>query len=660
MKITPLLFLLLTIGLNSFAQPSVNLNTSKDYFCSKERVTIYSNVSGGAINYEWAWTDSNRVSQIAKSLDSLVLEISHDGANDTAYTKVYMGVLGGTGYAIDSIELGVKAAPVIEFKSNLQLCCNSDSFHLDSALKASASKGGTWSSWYGNLINNSKFRPFDACGDQLFFTYQLTNSINCSSQDSAQITVNYLPAVALETITICDTAVEIDMEDEIVNIPGNTNNGAQQWECIQCNGYSTEDFIYNASNIPGVTDYRLLIGSSGYQRSGTGISDTITLKYTFTNVFGCSSVDTATIYVSNTINPKFNAGRNVCFDEGLIDLNQLFGVSVDYGYWEVMNGTGVRDSADLGGISDSSIINTLNSTPLATETSTPYYFYLRYYANISGCTGYRDTFLAIGKNPEITMPQLNSAYCNTQSNIELLASPAGGAWTISSNSNALSGTILSPTLLDGGESYTLYYQFTRGFSACSSIDSLSIEIEGAKEIQLPGDTTLFYPHSTEEIELLIKAETNEYVSDLVWTGIANPGSISYSADGDSSEVLLDLTSTDTTYYFFIVNCSSGITSGVCLNAEDEMTITVNRFGASVEHVKAVPLQVSPNPASNEIQTNILNEPEVEVIIINSVGQQVLTLNQSATESINIKDLVPGQYYILVRGNSVYSGTFIKQ
>src|SRR5690606_7236872 len=138
------------------------------------------------------------------------------------------------------------------------------------------------------------------------------------------------------------------------------------------------------------SDYDLRI-SKDYYTIQNGQIDTLVLEYTFIDAFGCRNTDTVKIQIWEVPVVTFGPGRPLCWDEGVINLDQLFDVKPLGGLWSVIDTAGYRSASSLGGLSGDGEINTTSSTPLSSPTATPNRYWLRYEHTLTGCYASNDT-----------------------------------------------------------------------------------------------------------------------------------------------------------------------------------------------------------------------------------------------------------------------------
>ncbi|MFY0644499.1 MAG: hypothetical protein JXR19_08535, partial [Bacteroidia bacterium] len=340
---------------------------------------------------------------------------------DTRY-RLYLEVTEGgvTCLDNDSVFIDVNPLPVIDLRSDYSVCCQSGNVSMLFNVITPGSPESTNGIWevptQPSWVTGHTFHADSACGPNsqpvtLFYTYQ-DPSTSCFNSDSMVITVDPLPEIEFREKVFCQDINEINLATELLVRPtaASINLGTPSWDCIECNGNNFANML-DDRGVAGIPNYWLLIDENTYTLKNDRI-DTVTLEFTFTNQYGCRRVDTVSFEIWEVPKIKFNAGRDLCWDEGDFDLNTLFDVNWNDGFWSMQNLAGYRDSLQLGGIVDSSHINTFNSVELANESTTPNSFYLRYNHYSTGCYAFNDTTLVINPRPDIGITPLDAAYCD--------------------------------------------------------------------------------------------------------------------------------------------------------------------------------------------------------------------------------------------------------
>jgi gliding motility-associated-like protein len=327
-----------------------------------------------------------------------------------------------------------------------------------------------------------------------------------------------------------------------------------------------------------IPNYWLDISEATYTIQNDQI-DTVILQFTFRNQYGCFKRDTVSFEIWRVPKIQFQDGRDLCWDEGEIDLNELFDVNWTDGYWTTPATAGYRDSSTLGGLTDSSMINTLNSVEL-NQGQTPNRFYLRYHHNSTGCYAFNDTTLLINPLPDvnITGPADDSKYCNTADPVALTATPGGGTWT-STDPAALAGSTFNPqsaTILNSD--IWIYYDYTNPNTGCESSDSTYVSVEPQPTVNIdPIDPFCRTKGSMTETIDLTATTTNIAADQLNWSAFALtslPGvSVSKSDNGASTSLTLNMNN-DTINEFYVNIATEFNANSACAQDQAEIVITV--------------------------------------------------------------------------------------
>ena len=172
-------------------------------------------------------------------------------------------------------------------------------------------------------------------------------------------------------------------------------------------------------------------------------------------------------------------------------------VNLEDGNWSVVDTSTAlfRDTTLLGGIIDGDSINTLASTPLADASSTPNSWWIRYTHTATGCPTSKDTFLRINPLPSLSLDLLKPQYCeiNLDPDTLLGATPSGatGIWTSTDPTAIIDDNKFSPSSASiVGAPITFYYTYTNPATGCSSIDSITSQVDPAPTLTLSDDITL--------------------------------------------------------------------------------------------------------------------------------------------------------------------------
>lgn len=404
----------------------------------------------------------------------------------------------------DTIHIAVHPLPNIDLGTDEIVCC--DFGVIDLRFKVNIPSGnpptGYWSSnLSSNLVTNGQFNTAIGCGfispsatsikTHAIYSYQEPTTL-CTNHDSIAITIKALPQIELDERTFCQDVDAIHLADEIVVRPSNVFIGTPSWRCLDSNSINnhfTRDMLENRGSL-FAPDYWLNVGKNAYTVQNTN-KDTIVLEFTYINSFGCRSRDTVNIILFEGPKLIFNTHRDLCFDEGVVSLNDLMDVNLTNGIWSVVDEPATyRDTLDLGGIQHNTI-NTTNSVPLLDETSVPNAWKIRYTHTSTGCLIFKDTTLRIYPLPRLDITPLSpNNLCETAPNVALQATPLGGTWSSNDVSAISNNNYFSPSnaTMIGDDTIKFYYQYTHAQTRCSNMDSTFGFVDPKPILILPNDT----------------------------------------------------------------------------------------------------------------------------------------------------------------------------
>jgi gliding motility-associated-like protein len=498
----------------------------------------------------------------------------------------------------DSMSVLVNQLPIVQLDNVGEVCCDYGPILLDNQILAPVggphSTGGWSTSPNPSLIDNSTFQTADACGlivapakfirTSLVYTYQEPSTL-CINKDSFIITVNGLPNTLLKEKQYCQDIGSIPLDNEVVLSPANTSLGFPSWRCLDSNSANnnfTADMLENRG-FSFAPDWWLNVGESDYEIQNDN-EDTITLEFSFTNAKGCSTKDTIDMVIAKVPKLTFSSHRDLCISEGEISLKDLMGVNLNDGTWSVVDtssGALFRNPALLGGIANGDTINTLASTPLATFTTTPNSWWIRYTHTATGCPTFKDTFLRINPLPRLTLDPLSPRYCETNADIRLSATPSGstGIWSATDPSALVGGNTFSPssaTLFN--TAITFYYTYTNPATGCSNTDSIASIVDLEPTLNLPPDETYCLNTPTETSRILTLPISGANTSGVSWFGANTYGNVARIATGSIDPVQNTGTITFTLQNqkadtFRIVGSAGGL--GSCAGNTDKFEIIFN-------------------------------------------------------------------------------------
>ncbi|MCB9244912.1 MAG: gliding motility-associated C-terminal domain-containing protein [Flavobacteriales bacterium] len=401
----------------------------------------------------------------------------------------------------DSVSVKVNPLPVLNMPANKSICCDAGVVNL--RLDENP-KGGTWScSANPSYVSSGYlFQTQLACGtnrtvNRVTYTY-VDPSTACVNRDSFTITVNPLPRVILRNGYFCQDKEIVNLASEIVSAPGNLNLGTQTWNCIDCGAYDWSKILFDLRGGVGFPEYVLRIDENNMPLSGKA-ADTIVIELVYRSGDGCYNRDTSTIAVTRVPKISFSPFRELCWDEGKVDLKVMSNVNPNDGHWAPY------DTTIFGYIPYNTARTAFSGSDLTGDTVNTMLLpaaggrvYMRYLHTRSGCPTYRDTTLIINPLPrpnidesvlDLGYPSPPYLFCETNPDVNMLATPAGGTWS-SPYSGAVVGRAFKPTASPTGTPFFIQYRFvdTKG---CRGSDSVQVLVEALPVLDIiSADTQL--------------------------------------------------------------------------------------------------------------------------------------------------------------------------
>jgi hypothetical protein len=515
MRILYLFLSFLLLSHFTYAQLTVKIKGGNQRICDGMSLTLTDSiVSGTPTSYTW---------------NSTVATFANSTSNTTSATfstsgNVVLKTEAGTNTFFDTIYVVVDTLPTVEVRGDLDVCCDYGIISLDSfILTKSIASTGNWScSSKPTWISSNHFFVDSACGLTSSSTYakytiQDTNT-GCFNSDSIRITVRPLPQIIVKEGDFCQDVNEINLKKQFVISPA-TFIGTPSWKCLDCNGNDFSKMLIDKGS-GGIMDYWLDVSKVTYTFKNAQ-KDTIKLEFNYTDAYGCKNRDTVSFRLWRVPEITFSSYRDLCWEEGKISLNTLYGVNITGGRWEVYDTLGFRLPNQLAGINGDTI-NTLNSTPLSNENAIPNKWILRYTHTSSGCPTLKDTTLRIFPSPKITLTDFDKNppnYCETNSNITLAGNPSGGSWSASDPSALTGGNAFNPSFARvQSKPIWFYYNYTSTTTGCKNIDSIYAIVDPAPRLNIPADTSFCKPLGSAQTNLsfAISAENN---STLDWFAV---------------------------------------------------------------------------------------------------------------------------------------------
>lgn len=445
-----------------------------------EVLTGFSPIAGGGETGVWTGQDVTIDGTFTPSVEGIV----------TLY-YTFTNVAGCSN--VDSLTVTVADPNVADAGLDLGLCLNAPIEQLEI--------GGTWTG--PNVTAGGEFTP-DAAGTyDLVFT---TGTGTCETSDDLQITVFELPTVdAGIDVFICEEdSIQLNavaasangptfgyewtgvaVSDPLFADPWVTPPATQLYSVTvtdEENCEATADVTVNVNSLPMVeagpdlvlcdqpipevlTGFSPLpdITETG-EWTGTGISDPIgeftspgvgeyTLYYTFTDIAGCTNLDSLVADVVAPVVADAGLPQEICLNNGAYQL-QGFNPLVD----ATWSGIGIID-ADLG-----------TFDPLVSGEGD---FTLTIEFGSGTCFSTDDMVITVLPLPVVTTIP-DPIFCGNDPIDDLGAfSPAGGTWEGPSITDQILG-VFDPSIGDG--TYDVFYWYTDPISGCADTSNVTVSV----------------------------------------------------------------------------------------------------------------------------------------------------------------------------------------
>lgn len=310
----------------------------------------------------------------------------------------------------DTLNLIVAPVPVTSFSGLAPSYC------VDGAAVTLAGLplGGGFS---GPGMNGLDFDPAIAGTGSHAITYSFTNAQGCTDSTTQTTTVNALPIVQITGLLplYCENSAP-------VAIGGNPAGG-----------------IYAGTGVTG--------GTFDPLAAGVGI---FVISYTYTDLNGCTAVDSFDVEVSQTPTAAFTGlAPAYCDNDGPVTLtgNPLGGV---------FSGPGISgnsfDPAATGGGANLEIVYLYQAGPNCSDADTQ--------------------LVSINPAPSVELTAAEDRICEDAAPIQLIGTPPSGTFS----GPGVTGNSFDPQASGPSNALTLFYQFTDA-NGCSNIDSTQIQVD---------------------------------------------------------------------------------------------------------------------------------------------------------------------------------------
>ncbi|MDB4107930.1 PKD domain-containing protein, partial [Bacteroidia bacterium] len=611
---TDTLFLWVNDTVTANAGPDQTLCAEDLYIISGNGLdTMVSGVSGF---YRWSNITTSGATSILGFDKTYELTADMDSTYRLELTVTQEGV---TCFDDDTTEIFVNSLPIVTLGSDQDVCCDYGDISLSFSIvtpTGNPSTGGWSCTSNPNLISSNVFNTSDACDliaapaksidINAVYTFMEPSTL-CVQSDSILITVNSLPNLILQEQNYCQDIGSIRLDDDVVISPANTSLGSPSWICLDSNNNNFVGNILENRGSQFAPDYWLNIDETRYTIQNPD-KDTLILEFRYTNEKGCKAVDTTSVIIWRVPKIVFNSNRDLCFDEGEIELDTLTSINISGGVWSCYDSLGFEPCAgnSLGGIVGDTI-NTLNSL----NDNAAHTWMLRYYHIATGCPA--ENFIPITINP-LPQPSIDpfvgnrTAFCETESDQPLTASPAGGIWTCD-DPTALVGSAFSPGSGSvQAQDLSIYYNYTNPVTGCKNVDSTIGRIDPSPSLNTPNDTAFCRQMSqnTVDINYNITGTNHNGLSWFTNNAFGNQSRMSVSTHSDVADEILTLNlqnnSSDT---FRIITAAAGLAA--CNAIDDFFDVIVNPI-PDVRLTNSNPNGCNPVSSDFDVQFNNTVDP----------------------------------------------------
>mgnify|MGYP006928157633 CR=1 FL=1 len=275
---------------------------------------------------------------------------------------------------------------------------------------------------------------------------------------------------------------------------------------------------------------------------------------------------------------------------------------------------------------------------------------MRYFHNGYGCPTFRDTTLTINPLPipQIVETPLRKVtlkepflLCETNDDIELVASPNGGVWSSIYPKVVLNDTF-KPNSSPTDTTFYINYDFT-SIKGCKGADSVSVLIEALQEVEILYPDTTLYRDSDFSIDVSAKVKN---AVNITWIPFAG-GNV------DSSKTLTTTFTAEVDYpneqdSCIIRNLYVQTDPGnACPFVDDLLTVTICRQkynpNSGIDSLHYASIGIYPNPSNGSFR---IDHPfPVKLTAINSVGQEV-EIEEMADNNFSLSPA--GLYTLILR------------
>jgi len=320
-----------------------------------------------------------------------------------------------------SMTIVVTPPPQVDAGPNINACAGGGAIDLPGT-----PVGGQWSA-EEEWVENNRFYPGRSGIGTFRAYYTYTDPQGCSVLDSLNVIVREVPEVSVDDLTFCEGP-------GLVPLPAGIPAGGS-WVG------------------PGVTN------DNQFDPAAAGGVGTYNLRYRFTDNRGCtgSAVSKVTVVGGDLV----EAGPDLvlCASDSPVDLAP--GASPGGGRW--------RSS---GGGLTGSVFDPSRVTPGRLTVS--------YEVGVGNCVLKDELVIDVVASPAIDFSEVPTFICDTEEQVTLEATPAGGRW------RAGEGAVLVDNVFDAAASGPGRYTFTYTFRAgsCQVTESIEVRVGSVPEVEV--------------------------------------------------------------------------------------------------------------------------------------------------------------------------------
>ncbi|MCK4664484.1 MAG: choice-of-anchor J domain-containing protein [Bacteroidales bacterium] len=640
--------MLITDALNWFGIVIIHIDLGEDQTACEGDIIIL-DAGEGYDTYLWNDSTTNQTLEVTESGTYSVTVTNNSGSSGT-----------------DEINITFYEYPVVDLITNdTTLCAN----EVITIIAGTSENTYIWSDTIdgSNVLSSDTSFTFDYSVGSGKYYVLVTNSGNCTTTDSVQITFNSLPEVEIgptDTI-ICDY-------DSLILIGGTLEN-TYIWKEISSTDTISQDTSFIVNNIIGNGTYYVIATNS----NGCYFSDTIQISFQQAPIVNdipndtavCEDISITLIAGTNNYSYNWTSGSSptlISTDTALV-IDYLLGADTYYftatdtigcvsadsttvGFYslpdiDLVNDTSICEDENLilslnndnyefvwSNYNDASDTLSLDSTITLNSDNGSGYYYV-FVTNENNCSISDSVNVTFNPIPYINLGD-DTTMCEDET-IELIAGTTDNnyIWTKTGLSDTLSinNTLTVDYTLGSGN----YIVEAINIYNCSNTDNIQITFNPLPVVDLGIDTTV--------AEATITLNAGEGYATYIWS----KDNVIISGE-TSNELIVNETAT----YMVTVTDANGC------EGFDEIVIT---FITDINDITGLNTRVNiyPNPNQGLFNLEIFsnNNTDFAIEIINVQGQVVYSKNilnvSEYSENIDISGFSKGFYYLKVNtGNEV--------